>query len=76
MASDLILNISTAVRWHDSVTLLYELGNRVAIEAQLASVTALLSRYGVKHGYRLYSKEWRPCASTLRRSSGPSRYHF
>jgi malonate decarboxylase epsilon subunit len=33
VAEDLILNVSHTVRWHDSVTLLYELGNRLFIEA-------------------------------------------
>jgi malonate decarboxylase epsilon subunit len=33
IAEDLILNVSHTVRWHESVTLLYELGARVFIEA-------------------------------------------
>jgi malonate decarboxylase epsilon subunit len=33
VAEDLILNVSRPVRWHDSVTLLYELGCRLYIEA-------------------------------------------
>jgi malonate decarboxylase epsilon subunit len=33
IAEDLILNVSRTVRWHESVTLLYELGVRVFIEA-------------------------------------------
>jgi malonate decarboxylase epsilon subunit len=33
IAEDLILNVSRTVRWHESVTLLYELGARVFIEA-------------------------------------------
>lgn len=33
IAEDLILNVSRTVRWHESVTLLYELGTRLFIEA-------------------------------------------
>ena len=33
IAEDLILNVSRTVRWHESVTLLYELGVRVFVEA-------------------------------------------
>lgn len=33
IAEDLILNVSRAVRWHESVALLYELGVRVFVEA-------------------------------------------
>jgi len=33
VAEDLILNVSRTVRWHESVTLLYELGVRLFIEA-------------------------------------------
>lgn len=33
IAEDLILNVSHTVRWHESVTLLYELGARLFIEA-------------------------------------------
>jgi malonate decarboxylase epsilon subunit len=33
VAEDLILNVSRTVRWHESVTLLYELGARLFIEA-------------------------------------------
>jgi malonate decarboxylase epsilon subunit len=32
IAEDLILNVSHTVRWHESMTLLYELGARVFIE--------------------------------------------
>ena len=32
IGEDLILNVSRQVRWHDSVTLLYELGCRLFIE--------------------------------------------
>lgn len=32
VAEDLVLNVSRTVRWHESVTLLYELGARVFIE--------------------------------------------
>jgi|KBSMisStandDraft_5_1062788.scaffolds.fasta_scaffold80304_2 malonate decarboxylase epsilon subunit len=33
IAEDLVLNVSRTVRWHESVTLLYELGVRVFVEA-------------------------------------------
>ena len=33
VAEDLILNVSRTVRWHESVTLLYELGARLFIAA-------------------------------------------
>jgi len=33
VAEDLILNVSHTVRWHDSVTLLYELGCRLYVES-------------------------------------------
>jgi malonate decarboxylase epsilon subunit len=33
IAEDLVLNVSRTVRWHESITLLYELGARVFIEA-------------------------------------------
>jgi malonate decarboxylase epsilon subunit len=33
VAEDLILNVSRTVRWHDSVTLLYELGCRLFVES-------------------------------------------
>jgi malonate decarboxylase epsilon subunit len=33
IAADLILNVSHTVRWHESITLLYELGCRLFIEA-------------------------------------------
>ena len=33
IAEDLIFNVSRTVRWHESVTLLYELGVRVFVEA-------------------------------------------
>lgn len=33
IAEDLILNVSRTVRWHESVTLLYELGVRIFVEA-------------------------------------------
>jgi malonate decarboxylase epsilon subunit len=42
VAEDLILNVSRPVRWHDSVTLLYELGCRLYIEAPPGTVLASL----------------------------------
>jgi malonate decarboxylase epsilon subunit len=44
VAEDLILNVSRPVRWHDSVTLLYELGCRLYIEAPPGTVLASLVR--------------------------------
>jgi malonate decarboxylase epsilon subunit len=42
VAEDLILNVSRTVRWHDSMTLLYELGCRLFIETPPGSVLAHL----------------------------------
>lgn len=42
VAEDLILNVSRTVRWHDSVTLLWELGCRVFIETPPGSVLSRL----------------------------------
>jgi malonate decarboxylase epsilon subunit len=42
VAEDLILNVSRTVRWHDSVTLIYELGCRVFIETPPGSVLSKL----------------------------------
>jgi malonate decarboxylase epsilon subunit len=44
VAEDLILNVSRTVRWHDSVTLLYELGCRLFIETPPGSVLSNLVR--------------------------------
>jgi malonate decarboxylase epsilon subunit len=44
VAEDLILNVSRTVRWHDSVTLIYELGCRVFIETPPGSVLSRLLR--------------------------------
>jgi malonate decarboxylase epsilon subunit len=44
VAEDLILNVSRPVRWHDSVTLLYELGCRLYIEAPPGTVLTSLVR--------------------------------
>ncbi len=44
IADDLALNVSQTVRWHDSVTLLYELGCRVYIEAPPGKVLSDLLR--------------------------------
>jgi len=38
VAEDLILNVSRTVRWHDSVTLLHELGCRLYVEASPGQV--------------------------------------
>jgi malonate decarboxylase epsilon subunit len=42
IAADLALNVSRTVRWHDSVTLLYELGCRVFIEPPPGQVLSAL----------------------------------
>lgn len=42
LADDLILNVSHTVRWHDSVTLLFELGCRVFIETPPGAVLSKL----------------------------------
>jgi malonate decarboxylase epsilon subunit len=42
VAEDLILNVSRTVRWHDSATLLYELGCRLFIETPPGSVLSNL----------------------------------
>lgn len=42
VAEDLILNVSRTVRWHDSVTLLYELGCRVFLETPPGAVLSRL----------------------------------
>jgi malonate decarboxylase epsilon subunit len=42
VAEDLILNVSRTVRWHDSVTLLYELGCRVFLETPPGAVLSNL----------------------------------
>jgi malonate decarboxylase epsilon subunit len=44
VAQDLILNVSRTVRWHDSATLLYELGCRLFIETPPGSVLSNLVR--------------------------------
>jgi malonate decarboxylase epsilon subunit len=42
VAEDLMLNVSRPVRWHDSVTLLYELGCRVYLETPPGQVLSRL----------------------------------
>jgi malonate decarboxylase epsilon subunit len=44
VAEDLVLNVSRTVRWHDSVTLLFELGCRVFIETPPGAVLSNLVR--------------------------------
>ena len=44
VAEDLILNVSRTVRWHDSTTLLYELGCRLFIEMPPGAVLSNLVR--------------------------------
>lgn len=44
VAEDLVLNVSRTVRWHDSMTLLFELGCRVFIETPPGAVLTNLVR--------------------------------
>ena len=44
IAEDLVLNVSHTVRWHESVTLLYELGTRVFIEPPPGHALSNLAR--------------------------------
>ncbi|TLY70503.1 MAG: hypothetical protein E6K49_16410 [Gammaproteobacteria bacterium] len=42
VGEDLILNVSRTVRWHDSITLLYELGCRLFVESPPGEVLSNL----------------------------------
>ena len=44
VGEDLILNVSRTVRWHDSITLLYELGCRLFVESPPGEVLSNLVR--------------------------------
>jgi malonate decarboxylase epsilon subunit len=64
VADDLALNVSRTVRWHDSVTLLYELGCRVYIEPPPGKVLSNLVRSSFPDA-RVVALELAPLASAL-----------
>jgi malonate decarboxylase epsilon subunit len=64
VADDLALNVSRTVRWHDSVTLLYELGCRVYIEPPPGKVLSNLVRASFAD-VRVVALELAPLASAL-----------
>lgn len=73
VAADLALNVSRTVRWHDSVTLLYELGCRVYIEPPPGKVLSNLVRASFPEA-RVVALELEPLASAVaaQRGSGGS----
>ncbi|MFZ0009962.1 MAG: malonate decarboxylase subunit epsilon [Steroidobacteraceae bacterium] len=64
VADDLALNVSRTVRWHDSVTLLYELGCRVYIEPPPGKVLSNLVRSSFPDA-RVVALELAPLASAV-----------
>jgi malonate decarboxylase epsilon subunit len=64
VADDLALNVSRTVRWHDSVTLLYELGCRVYIEPPPGKVLSNLVRASFPDA-RAVALELTPLASAV-----------
>jgi malonate decarboxylase epsilon subunit len=64
VADDLALNVSRTVRWHDSVTLLYELGCRVFIEPPPGQVLSNLTRASFADA-RVVALELAPLASAI-----------
>jgi malonate decarboxylase epsilon subunit len=64
VADDLALNVSRTVRWHDSVTLLYELGCRVYIEPPPGKVLSNLVRASFPDA-RVVALELAPLASAV-----------
>jgi malonate decarboxylase epsilon subunit len=64
VADDLALNVSRTVRWHDSVTLLYELGCRVYIEPPPGKVLSDLVRASFPD-VRVVALELAPLASAV-----------
>lgn len=64
LAEDLILNVSRPVRWHDSVTLLYELGCRLYFESYPGHVLSELVRSSLPQA-RALALEDVPLASAL-----------
>jgi malonate decarboxylase epsilon subunit len=64
VGDDLALNVSRTVRWHDSVTLLYELGCRVYIEPPPGKVLSDLVRASFPD-VRVLALEHAPLASAV-----------
>jgi malonate decarboxylase epsilon subunit len=64
VADDLVLNVSRCVRWHDSLTLIYELGARVFLEAPPGQVLTQLVR-GAFPAARAIALEDTPLASVV-----------
>ncbi|MDE2137734.1 MAG: acyltransferase domain-containing protein [Gammaproteobacteria bacterium] len=64
VAEDLILNVSRTVRWHDSTTLLYELGCRLFIETPPGAVLSNLVRDSFPEA-RAVALEDTPLASVI-----------
>ncbi len=64
VAEDLVLNVSRTVRWHDSVTLLFELGCRVFIETPPGAVLSHLVRDSFPEA-RALSLEETPLAAAV-----------
>jgi malonate decarboxylase epsilon subunit len=64
VAEDLIGNVSRTVRWHDSVTLLYELGCRLFVETPPGSVLSNLVKDSFVEA-RAVALEDTPVASTV-----------
>jgi malonate decarboxylase epsilon subunit len=64
IAQDLTFNVSRTVRWHDSVTLLYELGCRVYIEPPPGKVLSNLVRSSFPDA-RVVALELAPLASAV-----------
>ena len=69
VADDLVLNVSQTVRWHDSVTLLYELGCRVYIEPPPGKVLSDLVRASFADA-RVVALELAPLASAIAAARG------
>ncbi len=72
VADDLALNVSRTVRWHDSVTLLYELGCRVYIEPPPGKVLSNLVRASFPEA-RAVALELAPLASAAAAAHVPGR---
>ncbi len=64
VAEDLALNVARTVRWHDSMTLLYELGCRLFLEAPPGQVLSDLLRASLP-GVRAVALEEAPLATAL-----------
>jgi len=64
VAEDLILNVSRTVRWHDSVTLLHELGCRLFIESPPGEVLSTLVKAALP-GARALALENVPLATAV-----------